>query len=129
MGIYACAVCGNPHGWFSGTGRDIHDCPGPPRRQWPQRPEYPAQLDWSEVDDAAGVKETKMADKLPRELMESYLAQAHEATFDGFDKSVQREIFNGPHRRLFETVYRMGFECGWRIREEAPAAGAEGLKR
>lgn len=57
MGIYACPRCGNPNGWWSGNMRDVHDCPGPPRRQWPQRPEYPPQLDWSEVDgtDTSGV--------------------------------------------------------------------------
>lgn len=54
MGIYACPRCGNPNGWWSGNMRDVHDCPGPPLRKWPQQPEYPPKLDWSEVDgDAA----------------------------------------------------------------------------
>lgn len=47
MGIYACPRCGNPNGWWSGNMRDVHDCPGPPRRQWPDQP---PELDWSEVD-------------------------------------------------------------------------------
>lgn len=50
MGIYACPRCGNPNGWWSGNMRDVHDCPGPPLRKWPQRPECPPKLDWSEVD-------------------------------------------------------------------------------
>jgi hypothetical protein len=48
MGIYACPRCGNPNGWWSGNMRDVHDCPGPPRRQWPGQP---AELDLSELDD------------------------------------------------------------------------------
>lgn len=34
--------------------QDVHDCPGPPRRQWPGQP---PELDWSELDEkpAAGV--------------------------------------------------------------------------
>lgn len=56
--------------------------------------------------------------EIPRELMESCLAASQEATFAGFDDSVLKEVFSGPHRRLFETVYRMGFESGWRIREK-----------
>ncbi len=55
MGIYACPKCGNPNGWWSGNMRDVHDCPGPPRLKWPERPEYPAQLDWSEVDNMENV--------------------------------------------------------------------------
>ena len=52
MGIYACPRCGNPNGWWSGNMRDVHDCPGPPRRHWPQRPDYPATLDWSDAEPA-----------------------------------------------------------------------------
>jgi len=59
----------------------------------------------------------------PRELMEAFLATAQEATFHGFDNSVLKEVFAGPHRRLLETLYRMGFEAGWRIREQQIADG------
>lgn len=56
---------------------------------------------------------------LPRELMESCLAAAQEATFEGFDDSVLKAEFADPkRRRLMETLYRMGFESGWRIREQ-----------
>ena len=61
--------------------------------------------------------------ELPRELMESCLAAAQDATFEGFDDSVLKDVFSGPHRRLLETVYRMGFESGWRIREKQASKG------
>jgi hypothetical protein len=60
--------------------------------------------------------------------MESCLAAAQEATFAGFDDSVLKAEFTDPkRRRLMETIYRMGFESGWRIREQQIAHGVEGL--
>lgn len=65
-----------------------------------------------------------MSHELPRELAEACLAAAQEATFQGFDDSVLASEFADPkRRRLMETIYRMGFESGWRIREKQIAAG------
>lgn len=64
-----------------------------------------------------------MAEQLPGELMESFLAAAQDETFKAFDDSLLKEIFSGPHRRIFEMVYRIGFECGWCIRERQTSAG------
>lgn len=67
-----------------------------------------------------------MANELPRELMESCCAAAQEATMQGFDDSVLSHVFGDPkHRRLLETVYRMGFESGWRIREQQATYGVK----
>lgn len=63
-------------------------------------------------------------------LMDSFLAAAQEETFAGFDDSVLKDVFAGPHRRVFEMVYRMGFQTGWRTAALALAAtppnGADG---
>lgn len=60
------------------------------------------------------------AKELPRELMESCLAAASEATFEGFANSVVADKIN----RLSTVIYRMGFESGWRIREKQVGAAA-----
>jgi hypothetical protein len=64
-------------------------------------------------------------DQLPRELMESCLAASQEATFQGFSDSVLKDKIT----RLHETVYRMGFESGWRIREQQIAATPAPISR
>jgi hypothetical protein len=56
-----------------------------------------------------------------RAVMDSYLANAQEATFRGFDDSVQKERFAGPMRSLLACVYRMGFESGWHSRGTSDA--------
>lgn len=62
-----------------------------------------------------------------RALMESYLANAQEATFRGFDDSVQKEKFAGPMRSLFVCLYRMGFEAGWHAQALAGRPPVEGM--
>jgi hypothetical protein len=63
-----------------------------------------------------------------RAVMDSCLANAQDATFRGFDASVQKEKFAGPLRSLFECVYRMGFESGWHAHDNAMRpAGIEGM--
>jgi hypothetical protein len=60
--------------------------------------------------------------ELPRELMESLLAAAEEATFQVVDAAVVKDVFvDQKIRRIFGAVYRMGFESGWRIHEKHTA--------
>lgn len=67
-----------------------------------------------------------MSHQLPRELMESHLANAQEATMQGFSDSVLASAITPFVQRMMDTCYRMGFESGWRIREEEIAAGVPG---
>ena len=61
--------------------------------------------------------------------MESHLAVALESTFEGFDNSVLKEVFSDRKLRLiFETVYRMGFDTGWRVREEHALKDGSGVE-
>jgi hypothetical protein len=55
---------------------------------------------------------------LPRELMEACEAQAEDATMESFAQTAYADRID----RFTRTVYRMGFESGWRVRQEHPAA-------
>lgn len=70
---------------------------------------------WEKVQLARAWSEAEAARvPLSRELMQSYGAEAHEATFKGFAESSMAPKVD----RFTERVYDMGFEAGWRIREQ-----------